>query len=115
MLSVTGLNDTGGLQFEAEPNDTLTQAQGLGDLTTQARTDVAGGTLTTGSGPDTIGHALSVAHRDRPDLPQIVLVGLARRRDHPRFSGQRHLHRDEIIHAIDGAEKEVGRDAGTGG
>src|SRR2546421_221882 len=36
-----------------------------------------------GRGPDAGGHALAVQHRDRPDLPQVVLVGLARRRAPP--------------------------------
>src|SRR6266576_531149 len=41
-----------------------------------------------------VGHALAVQHRDRPDLPQAVLVGLAGGGDYPRASGERDLDGD---------------------
>src|SRR5438067_2488913 len=47
-----------------------------------------------GSGPDAPAHAVAVKDRDRPDLPEITMVGLARGGDDPRPPSHCHLDRD---------------------
>ena len=41
-----------------------------------------------------VGHAVAVQHGGGADLAQVVLVALARRRDHPEPPGERHLDGD---------------------
>jgi len=59
----------------------------------------------TGSGQDPRDHAVPVEHGGRPDLPQVVMVRLARGGDHPRASGDGHLHGDRT-HAARAAVDE---------
>ena len=66
-----------------------------------------------GRGPDAGGHALAVQHGDRPDRPQVVLVGLARGGDHLHPPGHRHLHGDRThaARATVDEERVTGLDA----